>query len=110
MTLEGKGLPFHKRSYEFGNLYVKFNVVCPEVLTSTQMTTINAAFGKEVVDEEMDGEACVLTKYSESQRNTHAQGGTKAADSEDDEVDSSSDYDGETGKKQRKRNQPTCQT
>lgn len=22
MTLEGKGLPFHKRSYEFGNLYI----------------------------------------------------------------------------------------
>ena len=25
-TLENKGLPFHKRSYEFGNLYIKFNV------------------------------------------------------------------------------------
>ena len=35
----------------------------------------------------MEGEVCLLKKYSETQRNTHAQGGTKAADSEDDEED-----------------------
>jgi len=32
-TLIGKGLPFHKRSYEFGNLYIKFNVTFPAKLT-----------------------------------------------------------------------------
>jgi len=29
-TLEGKGLPFHKRSWENGNLYVKFTVTFPD--------------------------------------------------------------------------------
>jgi len=32
-TLEGKGLPFHKKSWEFGNLFIKFNVVFPDKLT-----------------------------------------------------------------------------
>ena len=86
-TLVGKGLPFHKRSYETGNLYIKFSVTFPDTLTKAQMTPLLTALGKSADDEEMDGEACLLTTYSESQRNTHAQGGTKAADSEDDEED-----------------------
>ena len=87
-TLENKGLPFHKRSYEFGNLYVKFNVTFPDALTKPQLTSLNKALGKaDEEDEEMDGEVCLLKKYSETQRNTHAQGGTKAADSEDEEDD-----------------------
>ena len=66
MTLEGKGLPFHKRSYEFGNLYLKFTVNFPEKLTKAQMTPLNGALGKEEDDEEMDGESCILKTYSES--------------------------------------------
>jgi hypothetical protein len=33
MTLEGKGLPFHKTPYQFGNLFVLFTVKFPESLT-----------------------------------------------------------------------------
>jgi len=33
-TLEGKGLPFHKKSWEFGNMYIKFNVVFPDKLSA----------------------------------------------------------------------------
>merc|ERR1712173_298434 len=78
-TLENKGLPFHKRSYEFGNLYVKFNVTFPDSLTKPQLKSLNAALGKaeeEGDDENMEesGEVCLLRKYSETQRNTHAQG------------------------------------
>ena len=65
-TLIGKGLPFHKRSYEFGNLYIKFNVTFPAKLTKAQMTPLNAALGKKDDDEEMDGEACILKTYNES--------------------------------------------
>jgi len=58
-------------------------------LTKPQLTSLNKALGKSGEDdEEMEnGEVCLLKKYSETQRNTHAQGGTKAADSEDEEDD-----------------------
>lgn len=32
-TLEGKGLPFHKKTWEFGNLFIIFKVSFPEKLT-----------------------------------------------------------------------------
>ena len=32
MTIEDKGLPFHKNSYKFGNLFVLFKVKFPETL------------------------------------------------------------------------------
>jgi len=31
-TLEGKGLPFHKKSFEFGNLFIIFKVTFPAAL------------------------------------------------------------------------------
>jgi len=40
-TLEGKGLPFHKRSWENGNLYIKFTVTFPDSLTKPQLTSLN---------------------------------------------------------------------
>jgi len=32
-TVEGKGLPFHKKSWEFGNLFIIFKVTFPDSLT-----------------------------------------------------------------------------
>jgi len=32
MTIEDKGLPFHKNSYKFGNLFVLFKVKFPDTL------------------------------------------------------------------------------
>ena len=31
-TLKGKGLPFHKKPYEFGNMFVIFKVKFPDTL------------------------------------------------------------------------------
>jgi DnaJ family protein A protein 2 len=31
-TVIGKGLPFHKKAYEFGNLYIIFKVTFPDKL------------------------------------------------------------------------------
>ena len=36
-TMEGKGLPFHKKSWEFGHLFIIFKVVFPESLTAPQL-------------------------------------------------------------------------
>jgi len=41
MTIPDKGLPFHKRPYEFGNLFVLFKVKFPDNLTDEQMTEVN---------------------------------------------------------------------
>lgn len=42
MTIEDKGLPFHKNSYKFGNLFVLFKVVFPESLDETQRTKVQS--------------------------------------------------------------------
>lgn len=35
MTCEGLGMPFHKTSYKFGNLFIKFTVVFPDQVNET---------------------------------------------------------------------------
>lgn len=40
-TVVGKGLPFHKKSYDFGNLYVIFKVSFPEKLSLKQVEALN---------------------------------------------------------------------
>lgn len=32
MTCEGLGMPFHKASYEFGNLFITFKIKFPDTL------------------------------------------------------------------------------
>ena len=38
MTVEDKGLPFHKNPYKFGNLFVLFKVKFPESLNEGQIS------------------------------------------------------------------------
>jgi len=38
MTLEEKGLPFHKNPYKFGNLFVLFHVEFPNELNANQLS------------------------------------------------------------------------
>ena len=40
MTCEGLGMPFHKTSYKFGNLFVNFKVKFPETIDAAQMAEI----------------------------------------------------------------------
>ena len=42
-TVEGKGLPFHKQSFKFGNLYVVFKVQFPTSVAAPALTQIGAA-------------------------------------------------------------------
>lgn len=36
-TVEGKGLPFHKKQWEFGNLFIIFKITFPEKLLTEQI-------------------------------------------------------------------------
>jgi len=40
MTIEEKGLPFHKNPYKFGNLFVIFSVKFPETMDGAQMEQV----------------------------------------------------------------------
>lgn len=87
-TIEGKGLPFHKKTWEFGNLFVIFKVTFPDKLMKPQIDALNSSLGKEKPDDDdMSGDiqTVMLKKFDKAQENTHAQGGTKAADSDDED-------------------------
>ena len=90
MTIEDKGLPFHKNPYQFGNLFVLFKVQFPESITQAQVAQCETAFQKPKsrrADEDMPEETVELKPFHESQKNTHAQGGTTGDDDEEEDED-----------------------
>jgi DnaJ-class molecular chaperone len=44
MTVPDKGMPFHRNSYRFGNLFILFKVTFPDSLNEQQMSQINSVF------------------------------------------------------------------
>jgi DnaJ-class molecular chaperone len=40
MTVEEKGMPFHKNPYRFGNLFVLFKVKSPEHISDSQAAEV----------------------------------------------------------------------
>ena len=44
MTIEDKGLPFHKNPYKFGNLFVLFNIKFPDTLDELKRSQISTTF------------------------------------------------------------------
>ena len=77
-TVIGKGLPFHKKAYENGNLYIIFKVSFPDHITVKQVDALKLCLHatnkkKDEDDDVMEAtETCKLSKYEENQRNTHA--------------------------------------
>ena len=47
MTIEEKGLPFHKNPYKFGNLFVLFTIKFPAGLDSSQQSGFESLFAKQ---------------------------------------------------------------
>ena len=41
MTCEGLGMPFHKTSYKFGNLFINFKIKFPDAINQQQLTGIS---------------------------------------------------------------------
>lgn len=85
MTLKDMGLPFHKKNWEHGNMYVLFRVEFPETLKDNQITEIAKILKlPKRIEEDCDHEV-TLEEYHENQRNTHVQGGTEGNDSEEEQ-------------------------
>jgi DnaJ family protein A protein 2 len=85
MTLREQGLPFHKKSYEIGHMFILFRVEFPTKLKEEQVTQIAKALKlPKKVEEKFDSEH-ILEEYTENQRNTHVQGGTEGNDSDEEQ-------------------------
>lgn len=89
-TVPDKGLPFHKTSYKFGNLFILFKIKFPDTIEEAKVGDIATALSTmKGADVDMNNvaETIQLKPYNEHQRNTHAQGGTQGDASDEDEDD-----------------------
>ena len=61
-TVPDKGLPFHKKSFKFGNLFIIFKVTFPDSLNQTQVKAIEEALGPrtKTTDADMASETIML--------------------------------------------------
>ena len=95
MTCVGLGMPFHKESFNFGNLFISFKIKFPDTVTPDQMKTFTSILSGQKQEDSDDTQALdecdetvELAKFTEAHRNTHAQGGTHGdeEEEEDDEM------------------------
>ena len=90
MTIEEKGLPFHKTPYQFGNLFVLFRVKFPENMNDSQCEKVKEALKggarRTQDDDDMPDETVTLKAYHESQKNVHATGQEADDDEEEDDM------------------------
>lgn len=83
MTLKELGLPYHKKSFEHGHMFVLFRIDFPDKLKDDQVTQIAKALKAPKRKEEAFDAEHVLEEYNENQRNTHVQGGTEGNESDE---------------------------
>jgi len=63
MTVEDKGMPFHKNPYKFGNLFILFKVKFPETMNEKQISEVNTVLKDQTKarpDADMDCEVVTL--------------------------------------------------
>lgn len=91
MTCEGLGMPFHKTSYKHGNLFINFTIKFPDQVTDNQVAQVKTILKEQMKSQaelkqiDQVSEKVTLEKFEEHHKNTHAQGGTRGNDSEDEE-------------------------
>jgi DnaJ homolog subfamily A member 2 len=102
-TVENLGMPFHKKTYQHGNLIIQFKIKFPTTVDAKTMTLLTSALGsadskakggkgagkggKKEESKEDAAEVCELKAFDEGHRNTHHRGGTGGHDSEEEEDD-----------------------
>ena len=98
MTVENLGMPFHKRTYQMGNLIIQFKIKFPTTVDAKAVTLLHEALdagsksgknaqqtkGAKPAQEEV-AETCELKPFEETHRNTHHRGGQGGHDSDDEE-------------------------
>ena len=98
-TCEGLGMPFHKRTYQHGNLFITFKIKFPTTVDEKSANLLKSALtgsgavagatkgGKKAYagDEQEVAEVCELKTYSDAHRNTDHRGGDREEHHESDE-------------------------
>lgn len=87
MTLKELGLPFHKKSFQHGNMYILFRVEFPKSLKTDQITQLSKILKLQKKQKEHFDSEVTLEEYHEDQRNIHVEGGTEGTYSENDDED-----------------------
>lgn len=100
MTVEGQGMPFHKRVYSMGNLIIQFKIKFPTSIDKNQVTSITTALGatSKKPAEKPKGEVTEtveMKNFEEYHRNTHVGGGARGNDSEEEEDDEGHSHGGQ---------------
>lgn len=80
MTVQEHGLPFHKLSYKYGNMFILFKVKFPDKLAIDKVKSLKTILPKTGgSSDESAGDAeesVTMESFNESHRNTHHTGGT----------------------------------
>lgn len=96
-TVENLGMPFHKRTYQHGNLIIQFKIKFPTTVDSKSAAILQqalagaatAAKGGKSTDKKDQGgevaETCELKQFKEEHRNTDHRGGDRGHHHESDE-------------------------
>lgn len=90
MTCEGLGMPFHKTTYKYGNLFITFKIKFPESMDKEQISQVQKILTGQTKPQSEQAEiqsvkdVMKLQAFKEHHKNTHAQGGTEQ-DHEDEE-------------------------
>jgi len=94
-VVEGMGMPFHKRVFNYGNLFVHFKVKFPDTLDANSMELLASALSNTGLKKQSTGgkkdektdEVVEMKKFEEFHKNLHHGGGDKGNDSEEEEDD-----------------------
>lgn len=101
-TVEDMGMPLHKSSYKFGNLFIHFTIQFPDKVTDKQINKVSEALSRSQKPTDIDmsdvEETVKLQEFTEAHKNTHVEGGTQGEDDEDEEDE---DMQGGQGQKVR---------
>ncbi len=98
MTVENLGMPFHKKTYQQGNLIIQFKVKFPNEIDAKSIALLHQALGgstttgakgsagkKEEVKDSDIAEVVSLKKFEEHHRNTHHRGGQGENESDEEQ-------------------------
>ena len=90
-TIVDQGMPFFKKSYKYGNLFIQFKIKFPDKLDQPRIDLLSKALkdgkGKKEESKEEVEEKVKMIAFNEAHKNTHVGGGDRGNDSEEEEDD-----------------------
>ena len=90
-TVEDQGMPFFKKSYKYGNLFIQFKIKFPDKLEPEQIKLLGTVLPNQKAEESKaeagESETVKMIPFDEEHKNKHVGGGDRGQDSEGEEED-----------------------